>query len=448
MKLLFVLSEYLPESGGGIISYYAGILPRLVDAGHTVDVLVLARKFLDRPSHIMDGVQITYLKQEYLETVEGCFERYRFDFPTFAAFLPLAWAAYEQVQHGLGYDLVETSDFQLLFAPWVISDDSPPAVVALHGSCGQLDWYASSEKYAFDGDYLRLVESKAFSSASGVYTNSESNSKFWEAATNRQIPILPPDAEQKIKLSPLAPDHADYGVVIGRFQNWKGPRVLCHALKQLQGKQIRWFGSDVVDLSTGKVHSDLLSREFPGLIGSQLILEKSRPRKEIFYEIVSAAYLCVPSEWDVFNLTVIEAMTLGTPVICSKNAGASMLIEHGKNGFLFDPNEPDQLVSSIQTVLGLTVSQKKSLTENALQTLRQRLDAKMLMTERIKFYKSVIEMDSNWKADEWLQHALSPRNESDLRGERLRAFTAHELIKAAGIQLRMGLQRRFEVLKK
>jgi hypothetical protein len=49
MKLLFVLSEYLPEFGGGIISYYSAILPFLVANGHSVDVLVVSMQSLDKP---------------------------------------------------------------------------------------------------------------------------------------------------------------------------------------------------------------------------------------------------------------------------------------------------------------------------------------------------------------------------------------------------------------
>ena len=42
---------------------------------------------------------------------------------------------------------------------------------------------------------------------------------------------------------------------------------------------------------------------------------------------------------DVFNFTCVEAMASGRPVICSRGAGASGLIEDGVNGFVFESGD-------------------------------------------------------------------------------------------------------------
>lgn len=46
-----------------------------------------------------------------------------------------------------------------------------------------------------------------------------------------------------------------------------------------------------------------------------------------------------PSLYDQFGYVVLEALSSGLPVVCSKNAGASSLIQDGKNGFVIDPNK-------------------------------------------------------------------------------------------------------------
>jgi len=437
-----VLSEYLPDSGGGIISYYAGVLPPLVAAGHRVDVLVAAADKLDRPETVLGGVRVRYLKSATLARAAAGWERYRIGYPTFAAFLPLAWAAYEEAGRGAGYDLVETTDFPLLFAPWVVSTDSPPVVVALHGSCGQLEWHEHPERVSLDADLLRLVERAALACAPAIYGNSETNARFWRAATRREVGLLPPAFYGEVGAPVAARRPVGTGVVAGRCQNWKGPHVLCEALKLLPGVKVRWFGRDVVDAATGLSQAEFLQRKYPGIIGTQLILEGAQPRERVYAEIAGAAFLCVPSEWDVFNLTVVEAMALGAPVICSLRAGAAMLIKHGENGFLFDPAVPAQLAAAIQAVLALGEPARRRLVEQARATLQTRLDPATLTAERVAYYDGVIRGVTPWRVDDWLRLALAPRPESEPRGHGLRAYTVRELAGAAARQLLAGVRRR------
>ena len=44
-----------------------------------------------------------------------------------------------------------------------------------------------------------------------------------------------------------------------------------------------------------------------------------------------------PTLQDQFGYVVIEALASGLPVICSKKAGVSSIIENGKNGYLVNP---------------------------------------------------------------------------------------------------------------
>ncbi len=444
MKLLFILSEYLPESGGGIISYYAEILPQLVASGHAVDVLVASSTAMDRPEMVLDGVRISYLKSSYLRQSQKGFDRFRIGFPTCAAFLPVAWAAYEQAGHGSGYDIVETTDFALLFAPWVVSRDSPPVVVSLHGSCGQLDWYEHQGRKTMDGDFVRLIERSAFACTPSIYSNSRSNASFWESSTNRPVEILPPHAVLEEGHSARPITYVEEGVVVGRFQGWKGSRILCRALSLRTNEIVRWVGRDVIDPYGQLPQSALISSEFSGLIGSRLILTGELSRNEVMKQISNASYLCIPSEWDVFNLTAIEAMTLGTPVICSIRAGASMLIKHGENGYLFDPDHPEELAACMEEVRSMPEDQRSRLVARAREGIGSLLDPEKLMAERLSYYASVLQKARIWRSDDWLEDVLMPRKEAVDRRDMLMAFTVRELAQATTIQAVRGIIRRIK----
>lgn len=446
MKLLFVLSEYLPESGGGIISYYAGMLTHLVHAGHETHVLVAATNFLDQPDRVIDGVRISYLQSKSLNAFSGSFERFRHGYPAFSAFLPVAWAAWQQVSGGEGYDLVETTDFPMLYAPWVATEAMTALNISLHGSPGQLNWHDGPSSPAMDSDLLRLVERVAFTTADSVQANSESNARFWGRLTRREIPVLLPSY-----LAAQA-NHSDgkptgQGLVVGRLQRWKGPQVLCKALEELPEVTVRWIGKDVTDPLTGQLLSLTLVAEYPQVFGTRLLHEKPMAHEQVRAEISNAEFLCVPSTWDVFNLTVVEAMALGTPVICSTEAGASMVIRHGENGYLFDPQEPAQLAAAIRAVRALKPAERDKLTAAARQTVIERLEPQVLASERLRFYQGLIERHLLHAADPWLASMLSPRDVDRTPEDLLSSFTSGELLAATAKQVTNGIRRRIRNLK-
>ena len=56
----------------------------------------------------------------------------------------------------------------------------------------------------------------------------------------------------------------------------------------------------------------------------------------------------LPTLEDTWGMVVLEAMLLGKPIICSKGAGASELIEDGQNGYAFIANDAEDLASKMQ----------------------------------------------------------------------------------------------------
>lgn len=52
-----------------------------------------------------------------------------------------------------------------------------------------------------------------------------------------------------------------------------------------------------------------------------------------------------PTFEDVWGMVVPEAMVFGKPILCSQGAAALELMEDGKNGYIFDPQNPQQLAT-------------------------------------------------------------------------------------------------------
>lgn len=59
----------------------------------------------------------------------------------------------------------------------------------------------------------------------------------------------------------------------------------------------------------------------------------------------------LPSVSETFGLVILEAWAAGTPAISSRTSGASSLIEDGRNGWLFDLDQPEAFHRAVDRVL-------------------------------------------------------------------------------------------------
>jgi UDP-glucose:(heptosyl)LPS alpha-1,3-glucosyltransferase len=94
------------------------------------------------------------------------------------------------------------------------------------------------------------------------------------------------------------------------------------------------------------------------------------PTSEIAKFYAAADVLLFPTTYDAFGMVVLEAMAMGTPVIVSRRAGASELIEPGRDGLLLeDPFEAGQAAEQLR-LLENDASARARLAESGLAKAR------------------------------------------------------------------------------
>lgn len=92
----------------------------------------------------------------------------------------------------------------------------------------------------------------------------------------------------------------------------------------------------------------------PGLDGVTLAGFRQLEELPAYYGLASA--FIHPALADQWGLVVNEAMAAGLPVIVSSRAGcAADLVENGRNGFTFDPADPEELASLMRRCSSGTV---------------------------------------------------------------------------------------------
>lgn len=412
MKLLFILPEYLPHAGGGIITFYRMLLPRLVAAGHHVRVIIGSAVFAQpaAPPLLIDGVEVEMLDAGILDKYLDRFSCFAAT-PGLARSLAAAWALREQAGGGADYDLVEATDWGLLFLPWVL-ELGPPVIVQMHGSGGQIEVHDPVVGEELQGHLLRLIERQGIALADRVQSYSHANAGFWRSQAACPVEFIPA-AWRSLLAEGAVAARSERGLVVGRVQRWKGPQVLCAALRLLgeRAPQIDWMGRDTIYEDRGTSTSAFLAQTYPDVWNKSMTQRPQQPFEKTAQLQAEAAFVVVPSTWDVFNFTCIESMGAGTPVICSTGAGASQLIEDGVNGFVFENEDADSLASALDRFLALTGAQRAQLADAGRATIMDVMDPDKISAQRLLSYGEVAaSVRPPIEPGNWLRRACLPES--------------------------------------
>ena len=125
---------------------------------------------------------------------------------------------------------------------------------------------------------------------------------------------------------------------IGRYDYSKGFDWLMNFIQNNPMENISWHiaGKSIVDQAV--------------LIPKDVTNHGWVPYNLIPQLLIRCDAVIMPSRWEGFGLSAIEAMKYGKAVIASKNGALPDLIKDGENGWLFDMNNDLELVKILQTL--------------------------------------------------------------------------------------------------
>ncbi|MGO8814050.1 MAG: glycosyltransferase family 4 protein [Terriglobia bacterium] len=156
-----------------------------------------------------------------------------------------------------------------------------------------------------------------------------------------------PDAKMRVKPNFVSPDPGarneagDDAVFVGRLSPEKGLKNLLRAWGQLRlPVNLRIYGDGPLRGELEQMAYDLkLSRvTFLGHVG----------HADTQAAIKNARFLILPSEcYENFPLTIIEALSCGTPVICSRLGAMQEIVADGCTGLHFTPGNPEDLAEKV-----------------------------------------------------------------------------------------------------
>lgn len=108
---------------------------------------------------------------------------------------------------------------------------------------------------------------------------------------------------------------------------------------------------------------------------------------------LSAAYCAAdiftfPSAIETFGLVVAEAMAVGLPVVSSRVGGVPELIETAKNGYIFEPNDIEQMIAYVRELVD-NPDKREEIGQAACESV-QGLTWPNIMDELVADYHRVI----------------------------------------------------------
>jgi glycosyltransferase involved in cell wall biosynthesis len=134
-----------------------------------------------------------------------------------------------------------------------------------------------------------------------------------------------------------------YAIFVGRLSQEKGLRTLLAAWEKIGGKiPLKIVGDGPLSSQVANASQRISAIEWLG----------HKPRQFVLDLMKDAAVLIFPSIWyEGFPVTIVEAYSVGLPVIASNLGSMSLMIDHKRTGLHFCPDDPDDLATQEDWIL-------------------------------------------------------------------------------------------------
>lgn len=228
---------------------------------------------------------------------------------------------------------------------------APSVVARLHAPSFITSRLAAQEP-ELDSRVCEALEAASVHSARSITSPSDALARAvrsrWRLARAR-IHVVPNPIDDNRFAPGADPDEQAVIVVVGRIERAKGQDILIEALPAILAAvpeaHIRLVGSD------GGL-ADLLARRASELgVAERVALEGARPREELPSIYRSAAVCAVPSRFEAFGYTCVEAMACGRPVVAARAGGLAEIVSDGVDGRLVSPEDPQALADVLIELL-------------------------------------------------------------------------------------------------
>lgn len=230
---------------------------------------------------------------------------------------------------------------------------------------------------------IRFIRDLLYRFADGIALQTKDNKKYFSTAIqNKSIVISNPiDLKEKSGIALKTPKENTI-VSVARLEEQKNQKMLIRSFYELKDE---FNDYQLVIYGEGSYRNELQSLIDELEMSDRISLPGHK--EDVIDRIVNSKLFVLCSNYEGMSNSLIEAMCLGLPVICTKVSGTSELIINNKNGLLIDINNQRQLTESIRKLL-LDNELSNKLATNASK-LNGELNSDVICDQWVEFINSI-----------------------------------------------------------
>jgi len=394
MHICFIAIDFHAEkSGGGIASYINTIGQEFIRQGHHVTVISKGLRHVEFDYESMRIIQIPlgnlhwYL---YKTQVLSCFS------------LPvreIEWSlainkCLQTILKSSDIDLIEGCETGGLFLNWL--PQLPPVAIRLHGESYVFQKY-SGHRIQLGAKINRKLEYRVLAKAAGVSSPSVCQAQVVASEmrwTLNQITVIPNPIHPQF----ISADTTDYSchnenrqmvLYTGRIERSKGALTLLRSIPFVT----RYF-PDIEFILAGARHNSINDQQLSEVVNQDDIREHARLLGHISWsELIEwyrkASIFVMPSFYETFCISVIEAMVMGLPVVASNAGALPEIVEDNVTGLLFEPGDSLALADAIIRLLKDPELAKRMGAEGKKRVLRLYTPSQVA-AQTLSFYTKIL----------------------------------------------------------
>lgn len=172
---------------------------------------------------------------------------------------------------------------------------------------------------------------------------------------------------------------------VGSLARMKGVFLLIEVAQEL--RRSGWPGRLVLAGRQGEEYSRYIRRFRNGLPGWISALGHY-PRERLASLYATSGVCCLPSYYEGFNYTGLEALASGAILVAS-SAGTEELIGSGA-GYVFPAGDRRALANVLRKVLALGDSDRHAMRQRAMQSVRERFEIGAMAKRTADWYREVL----------------------------------------------------------
>ena len=399
MKIWIITTEYPPAFGGGIGTYVENVAKMYSKNGDNVKVIL--RDGENKRNYENDNLEICRFMLKY-KGIYSCMGEVQ----------SMAYQYFEYLNSLLEEetpDIIEIQEYNaigyyILQNKYLKPDylKNIPIVVHLHTPQFALYSINKSINYNLPDYWIGEMEKFCIKAADALLCPSEFLAEKLKDI-NKDVPIKVINLPFYLEDSDNKDVNKDSKLFLyfGRTEYRKGVYQLVNAFENLWKNgydyKLKIIGGDVKFFPKDEYLGEILSRKFNNRINEGLLkFQDNTPQQELIKEIKRSRAIIIPSLYENFPNTCIMSMWLKKPVIVSKQGGQSeMVLENGKNGYIFDHDIKGDLESKIINVINDSEEKMKKMGNNAYIRINSLCNLESNYKLRKDFFSTVI---NNYKS--------------------------------------------------